>query len=202
MNRFLQYLKRLFVGGPEWLKQGGAEIFWPRNPPINSFPISVYCTADAKRIYESRILQAIDEVNDTLGFEVYLKPVPASQDLLQHLGRATMHDAQPNLRGMVLVDVVSGLVRKSTSTIYSATKDYELFGEKVGSIRCASVELESYAEPELKLFIVLHELLHCLGLDHDTETGSIMNEFFMKGYNYYITPKTVEALRRKYPKQT
>jgi predicted Zn-dependent protease len=90
---------------------------------------------------------------------------------------------------------------KSTSNIFSATKDYEFFGEKIGSIRCAFVQLDSFGLPTLKRAIVTHELLHCLGLAHDTETGSMMNEFFMQGYPYHITDKTVKALRRKYPKQ-
>lgn len=201
MNRFLQYLKRLFVGGPEWLKQSNAEIFWPRNPPINSFPISVYYTEDAKRIYGPDLAQAIEDINDALGFEVYLKPVPASQDLIEHYLRSGSFDAQPNLRGMVIVDKARGDANKSTSNIFSATKDYDLFGEKIGSIRCAFVQLDPFGLPTLRKFIATHELLHCLGLDHDTETGSIMNEFFIQGYPYHITSKTVTALRSKYPKQ-
>lgn len=191
MNRFLTYLKRLFIGGPEWLKYNGTPLFWPTTPPINSFPIAVYFTKSSVQDYDLALIEAvIDSTNFSLNagrfHRVFMTPC-------QYMGDAT----RPLPRGSILIDT-SHVNAKSNSVLHYATRNLDLFGERVGSIRSANIILSTQTPANLRWYSLQHELLHCLGLDHDTETGSVMNPTLVPADPYIITSRTLKALQGRY----
>lgn len=191
MNRFLTYLKRLFIGGPEWLKYNGVPLFWPTTPPINSFPIAVYYTKRVVQDYDLALLIAvIDSANFLLHpgrfRQVFMLPA-------LYLGIAD----RPLPRGSILLDT-SHTAERSSSILHYATRNLDQFGERVGSIRSADITLSTRTPANLRWYSMQHELLHCLGLDHDTETGSVMNPVLVPGDPYHVTPRTIKALQGRY----
>lgn len=194
----LKYFRELFIGGPTFQTYQGNELTWPTHAPINSFPINVYMTESAQMRIGNNAKLMIDYINNELGFKAFLQPVVAqSRDFKRIFADADLHKSNPNLRGLVLIDIDDHLNQAHT-TLYYATHAYEPFKEEVGHIRCAYIDMGMMIPTKLLSSSLLHELLHALGLDHDTETSSVMNDWLSVDGTYIITDKTRAALRKKY----
>ena len=194
----LNYFRKLFIGGPTFITYNGTQIFWPSTFPINSFPINVYMTESARKTYGVSASIAVVKINALMKFKFFQTPMlVGNADLSKIFKQAEEGERLPNLRGIVLIDTEDRLTVSKT-TVYYATKSYPQFKEEIGSIRCAFIDMVSDPTKGLEDDTLLHELLHSMGLDHDTETGSVMNEFLSPVEGYIITPKTIAALRAKY----
>lgn len=135
----------------------GADIHWNRV----DLPVAVIVSPDADYLYMEEVGLAVKIVNRIIGTKVYADPSPCTLDFV----RAWVADGR-GMRGTILVQADN-----------VDDKHAGVYPNKYRDGIMVSVLMVLPAEKPTRIDVVLmivHELGHGLGLDHDGHPGSIM----------------------------
>lgn len=169
---------------PNIMVRDGNILHWDRS----RLPIDVYYTRMAAH-YKSHIIDVVREINETIGLKLLLYPDSAWNDLVE-----SFHE------GGARRDIIAGVILVDATFL-----PMDNFGETTISYNNVSGEIYNahmmlpYDTRDKKFMhvVIMHEMCHALGLDHDNAEHSLMQEVITTP-DVKMTTRIINMLRYRY----